>query len=266
MAEIGNKITDYPISSTISNTDKVFSNVGGALKQVTKETLLAEINSGLIELKMLGWNVPKECPIQNEVNGNTFIQKVGRVDLGSLSWTYSTTRFVASLPLAKSGGDYVKPSGYSDIYTSGTYNDVVSKDLIWWVSSGKNISLSNSSYTDALLFKSAMQGVYLYFELDNEIVMTDGEEVTEQIKADLKGQYTYTGNTDASGRFVFTNVSGGRSFTADEFVSCIATAPNYAIALPYNYSGSIVGVRVIDCNSGTAMASQSVTVKIKTIS
>ena len=38
----------------------------------------AEIDNSIIELSMLGWSVPKECPIQNEVNGNQFVQKIGR--------------------------------------------------------------------------------------------------------------------------------------------------------------------------------------------
>ena len=45
---------------------------------------------------MLGWSVPKECPIKNEVNGNQFIQKVGRVDLGSLDWNYQYGNFSSS--------------------------------------------------------------------------------------------------------------------------------------------------------------------------
>ena len=49
--------------------------------------MLAEENSRQsTEIKMLGWSVPRECPIQNEVNSNQFVQKVGRVDLGSLNW------------------------------------------------------------------------------------------------------------------------------------------------------------------------------------
>lgn len=57
--------------------------------------MLAEENTQqfteMMDIKMLGWSVPKECPIQNEVNGNQFTQKVGRVDLGSLAFQYDTT-------------------------------------------------------------------------------------------------------------------------------------------------------------------------------
>lgn len=49
----------------------------------------ADIDNSIIDLSMLGWSVPEDCPIQNEVNGNQFIQKVGRVDLGSLGYADS---------------------------------------------------------------------------------------------------------------------------------------------------------------------------------
>ena len=47
---------------------------------------------------MLGWNVPAECPVQNIVSNEVFTQKVGRVDLGTLDWSYSSEykRFSAS--------------------------------------------------------------------------------------------------------------------------------------------------------------------------
>ena len=55
-----------------------------------------QVNSNLVEQKMLGWTVPSECPVQNYVDSNgVFHQIVGRVDLGSLSWAYGNTKFIA---------------------------------------------------------------------------------------------------------------------------------------------------------------------------
>lgn len=49
-------------------------------------------NTEAMDLKMLGWSVPRECPIQNYVDSDcVFHQRVGRVDLGSLNWRYSTS-------------------------------------------------------------------------------------------------------------------------------------------------------------------------------
>lgn len=88
----------------------------------------SEQSSEMMDIKMLGWSVPKECPIQNEVNENQFVQKVGRVDLGSLSWIYDS-----SIPRFYSGDlqNFIKKvKSESDIF-SGYLKDY------------KNLSLDN---------------------------------------------------------------------------------------------------------------------------
>ena len=92
------------------------------------------------------------------------MQKVGRVDLGSL--TYGTGYGANLFNVSLSG---VKPSTInllSAIYTpTDNWNTFTNNDLMAHISSGGTLILHNNSYTSASDFKTAMSGVYLYYEL-----------------------------------------------------------------------------------------------------
>lgn len=152
--------------------------------------MLAEENSQqsieAMDLKMLGWSVPKECPIQNEVNGNQFVQKVGRVALGSLNWTYDSSNgqfysdVYSTLPSANEWNKNV----YSLKYTMSIITIGLSDKSVGIY--GGRIYIKDSSYTDVSAFKQAMQGQYLYYELATPITKTiDGNEAISQLKNDL---------------------------------------------------------------------------------
>lgn len=156
-----------------------------SVKMIAEEN--AQQNTEAMDLKMLGWNVPSECPIQNEVNGNQFIQKVGRVDLEFLSsiqlsyWEghgYHTTNSVASiLPVKATGKCYTNKYPYSETgWVDGTCS----------ITSEKKIIFADGSYADVSAFRNAMRGQYLYYELETPITMQiDGHEAIEQIKESL---------------------------------------------------------------------------------
>lgn len=153
------------------------------------------LSDNQIEQKMLGWTVPKECPVQNEVNGNQFVQKVGRVDLGSLDWNLiadADSSFFLSDNLkpdsSSAWGIESTPNVYCQKYQNDAkWNDITTKIKDKRISAnGKQVRCSDSTYTDATTFKNAMQGVYLYYELATPITMTiDGNEVTERINESL---------------------------------------------------------------------------------
>ena len=144
----------------------------------------------MMDIKMLGWSVPRECPIQNEVNGNQFIQKVGRVDLGTLDWEYnSSIRFISSdikdaKPPINNGSltkvflkDYVTTSVDSLISNEGKFVGL---------STSLFVSIRDSAYTDATTFKTAMQGQYLYYELATYNTITiDGNEEVVKVAEDV---------------------------------------------------------------------------------
>lgn len=163
------------------------------------------------DLKMLGWTVPNECPIKNTVSNNTFIQNVGRIDLGTVEWVYRDSApyfyFVIPTTYIKYIGNFanVKHNVYCFKYLTVKRNDTefINKTMV--VDGNINthtisqIQIKDSSYTDAVAFKQAMQGVYLYYELATPITMTiDGNEKTEQIDDSLSltryGEFSGSGN------------------------------------------------------------------------
>lgn len=150
-------------------------------------------SSEMMDIKMLGWSVPKDCPIQNEVNGNQFVQKVGRVDLGSLSWIYDS-----SIPRFYSGDlqNFIKKvkserdifSGYLKDYDNLSLDNLFYsvKDKAIAESTNGTLSIVNLSYTDASAFKSAMRGKCLYYELATTITtVIDGNEKVVKITEDV---------------------------------------------------------------------------------
>lgn len=153
----------------------------------------SEQSSEMMDIKMLGWSVPKECPIQNEVNENQFVQKVGRVDLGSLSWIYDSSipRFYSGdlqnfIKKVKSESDIF--SGYLKDYKNLSLDNLfyIVKDKAIAESTNGTLSIVNLSYTDTSAFKEAMQGKYLYYELATPITtVIDGNEKVIKITDDV---------------------------------------------------------------------------------
>ena len=157
--------------------------------------MLAEENSQqsieAMDLKMLGWSVPKECPIQNYVNSDgVFHQIVGRVDLGSLSFVYlsNANRFYAKYIGFKA--DNTKTANcYCNKYKTVPWNDhavTSSLDKVIALETSGYIGIRDNSYTDANTLKNDMKGVYLYYELETPITKTiDGNEAISSLKNDL---------------------------------------------------------------------------------
>lgn len=157
---------------------------------------IAQQSTEMMDIKMLGWSVPRECPVQNEVTGNQFVQKVGRVDLVTLDWTYDDsnyTRFLsAELKDAKApSSNDVITNIFLQGYQVRSVNNLLLTSINYLIACSTNnlISIRNTSYTDASSFKQAMQGKYLYYELATPVTTTiDGNEIGETI-ADLRENF-----------------------------------------------------------------------------
>ena len=121
--------------------------------------------------------------LRDELTKDKAIQKVGLVDLGTLTWQYMTSYgknpfFMADVPRSiKANSSYLKcPLYYNDVFVTslasfGNTANNLSMFLnanIASASSGR-IMIRNDAYTSASDFKAAMAGVPLLFRLANYV-------------------------------------------------------------------------------------------------
>lgn len=117
--------------------------------------------------------------VYDELLPTKAITRIGAVDLGSLNWAYdsSVPRFTSSdivsavaVPSSNSNIANIKCA----VYDSISLNGLAQSNKCIAVSTGGVISAKDTAYTTAEAFKSAMSGVYLYYELKN-YVETDAD-------------------------------------------------------------------------------------------
>ena len=214
-----------------------------------------KVNNSIIDLKMLGWSVPEDCPIQNEVNDNQFIQKVGRVDLGSLGYnheaygvyTYAIQNKIKVHIVVETASniycrDYLTVS-WDNLSTQGKV------DTNYIASSGDGAIGFNTTLS-AEQFQSKMQGQYLYYELATPITTTiDGNEIGETVSdvrkettvnllpasssTSTKNGVTFTGNGD--GTYTLTGTATDKA----HFVICGNIIRDISNKLPLKLLGGI---------------------------
>lgn len=108
--------------------------------------------------------------VYDEITGSKAITRVGSVDLGTLTWTYSTTyqRFQStslSGSITRTGNS---PNVLCPLYTqSSAIWSANTTDKIMSNNESGMIAIRNLAYTDPVAFKSAMSGVYLNYELSS---------------------------------------------------------------------------------------------------
>lgn len=146
------------------------------------------LDAEVMDLKMLGWTVPKEMPIKNSEGNGMFHQKVGRVDLGSLP--DSSFRYIASLANDGIFPFAVPNRKYTNLQSASSYckDYKVQFSTSSWAMNDKEILVRNDveemRIKDATCktvaeIKAKLKGVYLYYELAQEITISiDGNEAT----------------------------------------------------------------------------------------
>lgn len=110
-------------------------------------------------------------------NGKGYIMKgTGEVDMGSLSWGYFNGAFYAAVPNKADGR-----LGHSDViaeyYTAvpGGGSQAGQNGNIWSESGTTNVYVKDASYADVANFTRAMQGITLYYELAEPIIIEYNE-------------------------------------------------------------------------------------------
>ena len=113
--------------------------------------------------------------VRDEIRDGKYIKRVGRVDLGTLTWGYNQAGHFYTAPLsgAIEGTYWWEPCpGICSRYTPDgcfyLYNETAGHDKIFsfGMESDTSLRVRDSAYSDATAFTAAMSGVYLYYELE----------------------------------------------------------------------------------------------------
>lgn len=136
-----------------------------------------------------------------------YVQCVGSVDLGTLTWTKGEsvsfkTHHLAGQKLTKSYS--IAPNFICPKYSTKTQNESWGKTSITGISATSNVGgyiyVNDTSYADADAFKQAMQGVMLYYELETPIVTDISSLIPDDFLRNIE--------VEAGGSVTFKNSNG----------------------------------------------------------
>ena len=197
----------YTDNSTITANDIVGASVSLATPLQTYS-----IPAAVQALTGYGWsagNVYNYVDFERKV----FVQNVARVDLGSLSWNGGTNNhFYATLstpyPWANNVGMICQKyvfDGYGSTSNTTDPHYYYGGDKTFRYFYNQNsahvseIYISDSSYDDTTAFKTAMNGVYLYYELANPIETDISAYLTDDnlIQVESGGTLTFPNSNGA---------------------------------------------------------------------
>lgn len=136
-----------------------------------------------------------------------YVQCVGSVDLGTLSWRVGDSVSFETFQLTgqKLTKNYdIAPNILCSKYPTKTQNELWGKTNVTGITTNANVDgcvhLNDTTYTDAAAFQQAMQGVMLYYELANPIIT----DISTLIDDDFLRNLT----VEAGGSVTFKNSNG----------------------------------------------------------
>ena len=169
-----------------------------------KIPITTPISASIQALEGYGWSAGTAYNYV-DFERKVFVKNVGRVDLGSLSWTYSANwgdspRFESSFlnpltkPIANDKKANIITARYVTYSRDGLY--ATSQNGIALTFGGGNnyaVTIRDSAYSDATTFKSALDGVYLYYELATPTEVDISEYLTDDnlIQVESGGTLTF---------------------------------------------------------------------------
>lgn len=137
-----------------------------------------------------------------------YVQSVGSVDLGTLSWRVDDRVSFETFQLTgqKLTKNYdIAPNILCSKYPTKTQNELWGKINVTGITTAANVDgyvyLNDTAYTDAAAFQQAMQGVMLYYELESPIV-TDistliDDDFLRNIEVEAGGSITFKNSNDS---------------------------------------------------------------------
>jgi len=164
---------------------------------------ISVLSNEALDIKMLGWTVPKDkLSVKNYIDDNRiFHQIVGRIDLGSLDWSYnggvgvfisSAFALTGNLPAIDTNAYIYKYATQEGREWSAVSNKrFVLRDGLARLNY-RSVAIKDNDYSNATAFKNAMNGVYLYYELAEEILIPmDGNEFSANLGDAWNSSTTY---------------------------------------------------------------------------
>lgn len=106
--------------------------------------------------------------VRDELTSTEAITRVGVVDLGTLTWTYSNAFFRTSdlnSVILRPASNYTAADAKCSKYEIASWNSETDKSVMVGRDAGNLLLVKDTDYTDAATFKTAMSGVMLYYAL-----------------------------------------------------------------------------------------------------
>lgn len=138
-----------------------------------------------------------------------YVQSVGSVDLGTLTWITGSTGKVSFQTSQVTGQKLTKnysvpPNIICSKYSTESQNELWGHINVTGITANANtdgyVYVNDTSYTDAAAFKQAMQGVILYYELANPIVTDISTLIDDDFLRNIE--------VEAGGSVTFKNSNG----------------------------------------------------------
>lgn len=152
----------------------VTSYYGMANKECNKIGLKVEAGTTLnLTVKLMFVNNGKiDMPFEPGFEGKKYVitEKLGIVDLGSLSYTYYTGSQTPVFIAVRKSDMKQESGGYCPIYEPlKDFWTIPGNDMKIWISTN-NLNISNSNYNNGTTFKTAMNGVMFIYELIKPVI------------------------------------------------------------------------------------------------
>ena len=188
-------------------------NAGEIVSAGTEEVVVGDtthtIPEAIRNLPGYGWSAGTARNYVDYEN-KKYVQSVGSVDLGTLTWITGSTGKVSFQTSQVTGQKLTKnysvpPNIICSKYSTESQNELWGHINVTGITANANtdgyVYVNDTSYTDAAAFKQAMQGVMLYYELANPII-TDisaliPDDFLRNVEVEAGGSITFKNGNDS---------------------------------------------------------------------
>lgn len=187
-------------------------NAGEIVSAGTEEVVVGDtthtIPEAIRNLPGYGWSAGTARNYVDYEN-KKYVQSVGSVDLGTLTWITGSTGKVSFQTSQVTGQKLTKnysvpPNIICSKYSTESQNELWGHINVTGITTNANVDgyvyVNDTSYTDATAFKQAMQGVILYYELANPIITDISDLIPDDFLRNIE--------VEAGGSVTFQNSNG----------------------------------------------------------